>query len=65
MTPLMLEQIGWRTEIIFGGIAIGIGIFVFLFLPETGGLSLEHMTEVTLITFFFFCVLNRTVVFLT
>ncbi|KAG2174488.1 hypothetical protein INT44_006751 [Umbelopsis vinacea] len=47
MTPLMLEQIGWKTEIVFGGIAIGIGIFVFCFLPETRGLSLEHMTEVT------------------
>ncbi|KAI9279252.1 general substrate transporter [Umbelopsis sp. AD052] len=45
MTPLMLEQIGWKTEIVFGGIAIGIGIFVFCFLPETRGLSLEHMTE--------------------
>ncbi|CAO3688822.1 unnamed protein product [Umbelopsis ramanniana] len=44
-TPLMLEQIGWKTEMIFGGISIGIGIFVFCFLPETRGLSLEHMTE--------------------
>jgi hypothetical protein len=50
----MLEQIGWKTEMIFGGISIGIGIFVFCFLPETRGVSLEHMTEVILRSRFFF-----------
>jgi hypothetical protein len=42
----MLDEIGWRTEMVFGSFALGIGIFVFLFLPETRGQSLEHVTEV-------------------
>ncbi|CAO3674257.1 unnamed protein product [Umbelopsis vinacea] len=45
LIPLMIDQIGWRTEMVFGSFALGIGIFVFLFLPETRGQSLEHVTE--------------------
>ncbi|CAM0140543.1 hypothetical protein VKS41_006563 [Umbelopsis sp. WA50703] len=45
LAPLLLDQVGWRAEIVLGGISILIGLFVGLFIPETRGLTLEQMTE--------------------
>ncbi|RUS22819.1 general substrate transporter [Endogone sp. FLAS-F59071] len=46
VTPIMLTNIGWRTYFIFGSFAILMGLFVFFFLPETRGVSLEEIDEV-------------------
>lgn len=46
VTPIMLTNIGWRTYFIFGSFAILMGLFVFFFLPETRGVSLEEIDNV-------------------
>ncbi|RUS31500.1 general substrate transporter [Jimgerdemannia flammicorona] len=46
VTPIMLVNIGWGTYFLFGSFAVVMGLFVFFFLPETRGRSLEEMEEI-------------------
>lgn len=46
VTPIMLANITYGTYFVFGTFAIIMGLFVFFFLPETRGRSLEEMEEI-------------------
>lgn len=46
VTPIMLSNITWGTYFVFGTFGIVMGLFVFFFLPETRGVSLEEIDEV-------------------
>ena len=43
LTPSAVNHIGWRTFIMFGMFCLGMGVWVFFFIRETKGLSLEDM----------------------
>lgn len=43
ITPRAINHIGWRTFIMFGVFCFAMGIFVFFFIKETKGRSLESM----------------------
>jgi hypothetical protein len=45
-TPIMLLNITYGTYFLFGSFAVVMGVFVYFFLPETRGRSLEQMDEV-------------------
>lgn len=45
VTPLMITNITYGTYFFFGSTAIIMGVFVYFFLPETRGRSLEEMDE--------------------
>jgi MFS transporter, SP family, sugar:H+ symporter len=45
-TPVMLANITYGTYFLFGSFAVVMGIFVYFFLPETRGRSLEQMDEI-------------------
>ncbi|KAI0070424.1 general substrate transporter [Panus rudis PR-1116 ss-1] len=46
VTPTMMEHLGFGTFVFFGAFSFIGGVFVFFFVPETKGLSLEEMDEV-------------------
>ncbi|KAH9945390.1 general substrate transporter [Epithele typhae] len=46
VTPTMLTNITFGTFIFFGAFSFAGGIFVWLFVPETKGLTLEEMDEI-------------------
>lgn len=43
ITPAAVNHIGYRTFIMFGCFCFGMGVFVFLFIKETKGRTLESM----------------------
>jgi len=43
MTPNAINRIGWRIFIMFGCFCFGMGIWVFFFVKETKGKTLEEM----------------------
>jgi hypothetical protein len=43
LTPAAVNHIGYRTFIMFGCFCLGMGVFVFFFIKETKGLTLEDM----------------------
>ncbi|KAL1964529.1 hypothetical protein VTN77DRAFT_6826 [Rasamsonia byssochlamydoides] len=43
ITPTAVNHIGWRTFLMFGIFCLAMGIFVFFFVKETKGRSLEDM----------------------
>ena len=43
ITPAAVNHIGWRTFLMFGIFCIGNGVFVFFFIKETKGRTLESM----------------------
>lgn len=43
ITPNAVNHIGWRTFLMFGFFCLGMGVFVFFFIRETKGRSLEEM----------------------
>ncbi|KFY49317.1 hypothetical protein V496_10101 [Pseudogymnoascus sp. VKM F-4515 (FW-2607)] len=43
MTPAAINNIGWKTFIMFGVFCFAMGTWVFLFVKETKGLTLEDM----------------------
>ncbi|KAF7540261.1 hypothetical protein G7054_g1430 [Neopestalotiopsis clavispora] len=43
ITPLAINSIGWRTFIMFAVFCLAMGIFVFLFVPETKQCTLEEI----------------------
>ncbi|RCH87459.1 hypothetical protein CU098_007371 [Rhizopus stolonifer] len=45
VTPLMLTKITYGTYFFFGSCAVLMGVFAFVFLPETRGRSLEDIDE--------------------
>ncbi|KAG2174486.1 hypothetical protein INT44_006749 [Umbelopsis vinacea] len=45
-TPVMLANITYGTYFLFGSFAVVMGVFVYFFLPETRGRSLEQMDEI-------------------
>ncbi|KAI8067555.1 general substrate transporter [Gongronella butleri] len=45
VTPLMMANITFGTYFFFGSMAVVMGVFVFFFVPETRGRSLEDMDE--------------------
>lgn len=46
VTPSMLEHITYGTFIFFGAFSLAGGLFIWFFVPETKGLTLEEMDEV-------------------
>lgn len=46
MTPILQELIGWRLYLLHAGLCLVSFIFVYRFLPETAGVSLEDMNAV-------------------
>jgi hypothetical protein len=45
VTPIMITNITYGTYFFFGSCAVIMGLFAFVFLPETRGSSLEEMDE--------------------
>ncbi|KAL7316961.1 hypothetical protein PS15m_003377 [Mucor circinelloides] len=45
VTPIMITNITYGTYFFFGSMAVIMGVFVYVFLPETRGRSLEEMDE--------------------
>jgi MFS family permease len=43
LTPSAINHIGWRVFIMFGCFCFGMGLFVFFFIKETKGKTLEEM----------------------
>jgi len=43
ITPSAINHIGWRTFLMFGIFCLGMGVWVFFFIKETKGKSLEDM----------------------
>lgn len=43
VTPRAINEIGWRTFLMFGIFCVAMGIFVFVFFKETKGRTLEEM----------------------
>lgn len=43
LTPAAVNHIGYRTFIMFGCFCLGMGVFVFFFIKETKGKTLEDM----------------------
>ncbi|CAI7619279.1 unnamed protein product [Penicillium bialowiezense] len=43
VTPRAINEIGWRTFLMFGIFCVAMGIFVFIFFKETKGRTLEEM----------------------
>ncbi|KAL7279134.1 general substrate transporter [Trametes coccinea BRFM310] len=46
VTPTMLDNIGFGTFVFFGAFSFAGGLFIWFFVPETKGLSLEEMDEI-------------------
>lgn len=46
VTPTMFNNISWRTFIIFGVFSFVGGLYIWFFVPETSGKTLEEMDEV-------------------
>ncbi|KAL0954486.1 hypothetical protein HGRIS_003454 [Hohenbuehelia grisea] len=46
VTPTMLDKLGFGTFVFFGAFSFLGGLFVWFFVPETKGLTLEEMDEV-------------------
>ncbi|KAI8369048.1 general substrate transporter [Blakeslea trispora] len=46
VTPLMIASIAYGTFFFYGACAVGMGLIVYVFLPETQGRSLEQMDEI-------------------
>ncbi|KAI9057302.1 general substrate transporter [Trametes sanguinea] len=46
VTPTMLDNIGFGTFVFFGAFSLAGGLFIWFFVPETKGLSLEEMDEI-------------------
>jgi sugar porter (SP) family MFS transporter len=46
VTPLMMEKLSFGTFIFFGAFSFMGGLFVYFFVPETKGLTLEEMDDV-------------------
>jgi len=46
VTPTMIDHLGFGTFVFFGAFSFLGGIFIWLFVPETKGLSLEEMDNV-------------------
>lgn len=46
VTPTMLEKLRFGTFIFFGAFSMLGGIFIWFFVPETKGLTLEEMDDV-------------------
>jgi hypothetical protein len=46
VTPIMIQKISYGTYFFFGSMAIVMGVFAFLFVPETKGRSLEEIDKV-------------------
>ncbi|KAI8637011.1 general substrate transporter [Parasitella parasitica] len=46
VTPIMIAKITYGTYFFFGSMAVVMGLFAFVFLPETRGRSLEEMDEI-------------------
>jgi hypothetical protein len=49
ITPIMMEKIGAGTYMFFGSCAILMGVFVYFFVPETKGRSLEDIDKVIIL----------------
>jgi hypothetical protein len=49
VTPIMIQKISYGTYFFFGTMAIVMGIFAYLFVPETKGRSLEEIDRVIII----------------
>lgn len=45
VTPIMIANITYGTYFFFGSMAVIMGVFAYVFLPETRGRSLEEMDE--------------------
>lgn len=45
VTPIMMDEISWRSYVIFAAINVAIGVTIFLWYPETAGFSLEQVDE--------------------
>jgi hypothetical protein len=43
ITPLAIAHVGWRTFIMFAVFCLAMGVFVFLFVPETKQRTLEEI----------------------
>lgn len=43
VTPILMDKITWGTYVIYGVIGIIMLVWIFLFAPESNGLSLEEM----------------------
>ncbi|CDO74961.1 hypothetical protein BN946_scf184945.g33 [Trametes cinnabarina] len=46
VTPTMLDKIGFGTFVFFGSFSLAGGLFIWFFVPETKGLTLEEMDEI-------------------
>ncbi|KAJ7285011.1 general substrate transporter [Mycena rebaudengoi] len=46
VTPTMLEHLGFGTFVFFGAFSLMGGLFIWFFVPETKGVTLEEMEEV-------------------
>lgn len=46
VTPIMMAKITYGTYFFFGAMAVVMGVFTYVFLPETRGRSLEEIDEV-------------------
>lgn len=46
VTPIMMQQITYGTYFFFGVMAVVMGVFTYVFVPETRGRSLEEMDQV-------------------
>ncbi|KAI0368644.1 general substrate transporter [Pilatotrama ljubarskyi] len=46
VTPSMLDHIGFGTFVFFGAFSLLGGLFIWFFVPETKGLTLEEMDEI-------------------
>ena len=47
-TPYMITSLGYGMYFVFGGILLGMGVWAFIFVPETKGISLEEMDSLFL-----------------
>ncbi|XP_055356052.1 uncharacterized protein LOC129601301 [Paramacrobiotus metropolitanus] len=46
LTPIMLEDIAYYTNVVFSSFCLVMAIFVLIFVPETKGKNLERMDEI-------------------
>jgi hypothetical protein len=46
VTPIMMTNITYGTYFFFGAMAVVMGVFAYVFLPETRGRSLEEIDAV-------------------
>jgi sugar porter (SP) family MFS transporter len=46
VNPIALEKITWKYYLVYVGVLVGIIFFMFFYVPETKGLSLEEITTI-------------------